>query len=130
MLGAQPFCYPKPMWYYSVKIYFRDYWILPSFLAGLVCLLISWYYVAHFIGPTSDQIFLHYNVIFGVDWAGEWWKMFYMPFGGTLIFLINIFLSQVFFTKDKISARILTVLTAGLMAGILSATVLLVNLNI
>ena len=118
------------MWYYSAKIYFRDHWILPSFLIGLAGLAVSWYYVIRYIGPTSDQIFLHYNVIFGVDLAGAWWKMFYLPIGGTLIFLVNFLLAQVFFTKDKLAARLLTLLTAGLEVGLLVGTILLVNLNI
>lgn len=116
--------------FYSFSVYWKDRWIFVSALFLLVSQLFMWGYGAFFIHPTTDQIFLHYNVVFGVDLIGEWWKVFAAPVGGLAIFLINFLLSWYCYGQDKIMSRFLTFAAALLNFGLALSLYLVVGLNI
>ncbi len=56
---------------YPLKLYIRK-WPIALF-GGLAALLnlFSWLWLSIQIPDTSGQMFLHYNVLFGVDYIGE-----------------------------------------------------------
>ncbi len=112
------------------KVYWKDRFIWMPAVFLLFFQLIMWVYAAFYVHPTADQIFLHYNVVFGVDLIGEWWKILAVPFGGFLIFLLNFSLSWYCYSKDKILARFLTVVAATLNLFLVIAFYLVVGLNI
>ena len=115
---------------YSPKLFVRDWLVGIPLLVSIGAMVFMWWYTIGHIHPTTEQIFLHYNVIFGIDLAGAWWKIFYMPGSGTLIFLLNYFLAIWFYLEDKFLARLLTVITAVWEIFLIIATVLIVGLNI
>lgn len=116
--------------FYSPRLYFRD-WRINVPLAGSVILqAIMWWYVAARISPTSEQIFLHYNIIFGIDLVGEWWKMFYLPASGAGILLVNYLLSYFLYGSDRLLARLISFLTVFIEILLLVGIVLIVRLNI
>ncbi|MFA6424373.1 MAG: hypothetical protein WCV83_03640 [Candidatus Magasanikbacteria bacterium] len=112
------------------KVYFKDRWVLVPALFLALFQLFMWVYAAMYVRATSDQIFLHYNVVFGVDLIGEWWKILVVPFGGLLIFLLNFSLSWYCYSTDKILARFLTFIAALLNLSLAVAFYLVVGLNI
>ena len=79
---------------------------------------------------TSEQAFLHYNILFGVDAIGESWKVFYAPFLGFFILIINALLGWILYRKDKFMAQILNFITCLCQIFIVIASFLLVFLNI
>jgi hypothetical protein len=89
-----------------------------------------WWYVLSYIHPTEAQIFLHYNIIFGVDLAGSWQKMYVLPGVGTLIVLCNYMVAFFFYRHDKTLARILSVLTLPVGIFLAYSIFLIVGLNI
>lgn len=115
---------------YSPKLYLRDWWIAAPLGAIAAIQGLMWWYVFSHIHPAAEQIFLHYNVIFGVDLVGDWWRIFYLPAGGAIIFLANYPLSFLFYRGDRFLARLLAVATAAGEAFLLLAVVLIVGLNI
>jgi hypothetical protein len=114
---------------YALKIYLRDLfiWLPLTILVGL--LIFVWWFVVTRIHPTDTQIFLHYNIIFGVDLAGSWQKMYYLPAGATIIMLVNYCTSFFLYRTDKVLARLLTVLTVPVEIFLIYAIVLIVGLN-
>lgn len=116
--------------FYSPKVYWKDRWVYLPAIFVLIFQLFMWVYAVVYIRPTQEQIFLHYNVVFGVDLIGTWWKIFSAPFGGFLIFLVNFGLSWYCFGQDKILARFLTFVAAALNLFLALALYLVVGLNI
>lgn len=75
---------------------------------SLVAELFMWLYIFIKLGGKSDILFLHYNIIFGVDLIGAWWRILFLPLAGLFILLAN-FLAAIFcYNKDKIVSRFLT----------------------
>lgn len=116
--------------FYSISVYWKDRWIWVPAIFLLFFQLFMWIYGAFFIHPTTDQIFLHYNVVFGVDLIGEWWKIFAAPIGGLTIFLCNFLLSWYLYGQDKVLSRFLTFAAGLLNFGLALALYLTVGLNI
>ncbi|MFA7653828.1 MAG: hypothetical protein WCX97_02185 [Candidatus Magasanikbacteria bacterium] len=115
---------------YSPKLFVRDWWInVPLAITVFSLVFIGWFVVSH-INFGGDPIFLHCNVIFGVDLVGSGWKVLYLPGSGILIFLVNYFLALFFYRTDKFLSRLFTLITAILEIFLVVATVLIVGLNI
>lgn len=51
---------------------------------------------------------LHYNIYFGVDFVGEWYKIFIMPFAGIFFVIVNFVLADIVYLRDKITSYFLT----------------------
>lgn len=74
------------------------------YLAVMVVLNCLIWYLAYYIYKEvdTDLIALHYNVDFGIDYYGSSRKIFYLPFVGLLISLVNFFVyASTFRHKDK-----------------------------
>ena len=89
-----------------------------------------WWYLIANIRPSSDQIFLHYNMVFGIDLVGNWQKIFYLPAGGLLIFLVDYLASWYFYSYDKFLSRLLSFWSVLLQFFLAFAVWLIANLNI
>lgn len=115
--------------FYSPKLYIRDPWIAAP-AAGIIFIQIfMWWNLIANIHPALGRVFLHYNIIFGVDLAGEWWKIFFLPAGGLLVFCINYFLSFMFYGTDKFLARLMSFWALFFHIFLLVGVVFLVRLN-
>lgn len=116
--------------FYSPKVYWQDKWVC---IPAAVCLffeLLMLIYAAIYVRATSDLVFLHYNVVFGVDLIGEWWKVLYIPFSSLAIFVVNFGLSWWVYGQDKTLGRFLTFVAAFLSVFLSLAFYLAVGLNI
>lgn len=112
------------------KVYWKDRWVWLPAVFLLLFQLFMWVYAAFYVRPTTEQVFLHYNVVFGVDLIGEWWKILAVPLGGFIIFLLNFALSWYCYSEDKVLSRFLTVVAALLNLFLAIAFYLVVGLNI
>lgn len=50
---------------------------------------------------------LHYNIYLGIDYMGEWYKIFMIPIFGLVVLLFNLFLSSLIYFNDKFITYIL-----------------------
>lgn len=115
---------------YPIKLYIKHLPNLIMIPLGLLLNLASWVWLLSQIKPQTDPIFLHYNILFGVDYIGEWWKVLYLPIVGLFILLINTILGWVLFGKDKFAAQVLNFTSILCQVFILIAAALLVFLNV
>lgn len=99
-------------------------------LGVLLMQFFIWWYIFSNIQPSDEQIFLHYNIIFGIDLVGVWWKILYLPIIGGIMFLFNFLLSYFFYNFDRFLARLLAAWIFLIHIFLLVAVVLLVGLNI
>lgn len=119
-----------PLDTYPIKLYLRH---LPNrimLLSSVMANLLIWGWLAWNIRPQESAIFLHYNVLFGVDLIGPWQRVFYVPLAGLSIILVNAFIGWFLFSKDKFAAHVLN--GAALLSQIFLIVVaaLLVFLNV
>jgi len=61
------------------------------------------------ITKVDGLIPLHYNIYFGIDYMGEWYKIFTLPLIGLIVFAVNLFISIFVYFKDKFISYILLV---------------------
>ncbi|MBU2542597.1 hypothetical protein KJ785_03490 [Patescibacteria group bacterium] len=115
---------------YPLKLYIKN---LPNIIMiplALILNITNWIWLLWEIRPQDELIFLHYNILFGVDLIGPWWKVLYLPIVGLLIILINIFLGWTLFGKDKFFAYILNFVAVFCQVFLLLASSLLIFLNV
>lgn len=116
--------------FYSPKLYLKDLWISVPIISVILIQIYIWWDLIANIHPDSGQIFLHYNIIFGVDLVGDWWKIFYLPLVGMGVLLVNYFLSFMFYGSDKFLARLLSFWVLFFHIFLTVGVVLLVRLNL
>jgi len=81
------------------------------------------------IRPRQDPIFLHYNVLFGVDFIGPWWKVLFLPLTSVIILLVNGLLGWALFSRDKFIAHILSTVSVIAAIFVFIAASLLIFIN-
>ncbi len=116
--------------FYPIKLYIKHLPNLVVLILAFLTNIASWVWLLLQIKPQEGLIFLHYNILFGVDLVGVWWKVLYLPIGGLLILLINTTLGWWLFGKDKFFTYLLNVVSLFCQVFVLIAVSLLVFLNV
>ena len=114
----------------SVKIYFRNRYNLLILILALLGNLFCWLWLGLKINAKLDIVFLHYNILFGVDYIDSWGKVFYLPLLGLALIVINTFLAWWLWSKDKLISIILHSITILCQLFLIIAAILLVYLNV
>lgn len=115
---------------YPLKLYLQT---LPNKIllgSNLLMNIAIWVWLAWYISPQKDPIFLHYNVLFGVDLVGQWWRVFIIPLVGLFIILVNAVIGWTTFHKDKFIAYFLSSTALVCQIFLFISAYLLVFLNI
>lgn len=115
---------------YPFKLYIN---YRPNLIISILAFLLnvaSWVWILLEIRPQEETLFLHYNILFGVDYIGEWWKVLFLPITGLLIFIINFSLGWLLFHKDKFISIILNCVSLLCQIFVLVASGILVFLNV
>lgn len=115
---------------YPLKLYFKNIPIVVMIILSVFLNMATWFWLLWQIQPQPEPIFLHYNILFGVDYIGEWWKVLYLPAGGLFILIINTILGWLLFAKDKFVAQFLNAISVFCQVFLLIAAALLVFLNV
>ncbi len=115
---------------YPIKLYFkRPGNFVPLIISGLLNLF-TWGWLLFYIRKQEDPVFLHYTVIFGVDYTGDWKQVFLVPLGGLFILLLNMMLGWLLFHKDDFAGYVLNAVALIIQIILLVTSVLLVLLNV
>lgn len=115
---------------YPIKLYLKYKPNLVMLLVAFLLNIASWIWLFWHIGPQDEQIFLHYNVLFGVDLIGPWSQMFYLPISGIVILILNAVIGWLFFRDDKFVSQVFNAVSVVAQIIILIAASLLVFLNV
>jgi hypothetical protein len=115
---------------YPISLYlkYRVSW----FFIGLSLFLniSTWFWLLWNIRPQEELLFLHYTILFGIDYLGEWWKILVIPIAGLIIIIINFSLGWLLFDKDKFVSLIVNGMSVVCNTFLLIAAALLVFLNV
>jgi len=115
---------------YPLRLFFRQVPILVLFGLSLLANLATWAWLLWFIEPSEEPMYLHYNVLFGVDYIGDWWRVFLLPVVGVSILIINTLLGWFLASRDLVVAYILQVTSAFAQFLLLLMAILIVRINI
>lgn len=115
--------------------YREDLVVKITFILSLLINAVIWLALYFKLYPFSymtefGQIFLHYNVYFGIDNIGQWYMPFIIPILGLFIILFNNILAYIFYLREKIIAYILLISQTVLHLVLLAAAIFVILLNI
>lgn len=116
--------------HYPLKLYLKEKPVAVMLALALFLNILSFVWLAVRIRPHLGQIFLHYNILFGVDLVGTWYQVFILPAVGFFIIGINATIGWLLFHRDKFSAHLLNAASVCFQALLLAASGLLVFLNV
>ena len=110
----------------AVKINF-----LASIFINIVTWFILWYKLHGFAYSTeSGQIYLHYNIYFGIDNIGDWSQVFIIPILGLFVIIFNNILAYIFYLQEKLISQLLIYCQTFFQITLLAAAIFLILLNI
>lgn len=115
---------------YPLRLYLK-YW--PNTLMMSVSLamnLAMWGWLLMHIHPQTEQLFLHYTILFGVDLIGSWNKIFFLPISGFIIIMVNALLGWLMFKTDRFFAQMLNAVALFCQIMFLIGSWLIVYLNV
>jgi hypothetical protein len=104
-----------------------------NFFISFTFVLLAWgeiIWTRFAIGVPEDFLSLHYSIYFGVDWLGNYWDFSIFGIFASVVFIVNLILTNLSFSKNKIIAYFYigtTTITASFM---LAATSLAVYINL
>ncbi len=78
----------------------------------------------------QSSVPLHYNVNFGVDNIGEWWRVFTAPAVGLLFALVNALGAHILWKREKMLSYVIVGSTLLLELILAAAMIFIVLLNI
>lgn len=114
---------------YPPQLYFRDRWIYIPLVGVILIQAFLWWHLAVNIRADAVQVFLHYNVIVGVDLVGDWVQIFHFPAIGIAVTACNYTISWLLYATDKFLARVLAGWALFFHLFLLAGIIFLVKLN-
>jgi hypothetical protein len=125
---------------YNISKFFEhpfreDLTVKITFIFSIVINLITWaalYFKLHPFSYTTDagQIYLHYNLYFGIDNIGYWYEALVIPLLGLFIIIFNNTLGYFFYVQEKVISYSLVISQAVLQVILLAAAIFVILLNI
>ncbi|MEK7623697.1 MAG: hypothetical protein AAB408_03455 [Patescibacteria group bacterium] len=115
---------------YPLKLYFKHRVTLILITASLCVNAAIWVWLITQFPPTGEPVFLHYNVLFGVDEIGDWPKIFFVPLLGLALLFANAMLGWLSWDRDAYMAHLLNFIGLLCQVFLLISAVLLVALNV
>lgn len=115
---------------YPLRLYLRQFPIKVMLgMAGLMNIASFVWLILH-IRPQAVPLFLHYNVLFGVDLTGPWYAVFFVPLIGIAIILLNATLGWLLYQQDRFVSYVLLAIACLSNLFVLISAALIVFLNV
>lgn len=108
--------------------FFRLAFGLSLAMIALAVVLPAWKVLPSIFG--SELIPIHYNIHYGVDRTGPWWRIFTLPVIGLVVWLLNVPLAAVFSRHERMLGMFVAGMTLVVELFLLSAMVFVVLLNL
>lgn len=115
---------------YPFRLYSKNLAILVPSVLTLATNFLAWFWLLWQIPRGDQQLFLHYNILFGVDKVGTYGGVFLITTVGLVIFIINYLLGWLLFNKDKYSSIILNYTSLICQIFVFVVALLIVFMNV
>lgn len=80
--------------------FFRVNFFLSIFFNFLIWIVIAWKFIP--LVTPGEPLPLHFNIYFGIDFIGEWYKLLFIPLLGIIFIFTNFILADIAYLRDKI----------------------------
>jgi len=115
--------------------YREDRLVKVNLLISLIVNIITWAALYVKLSPFSylneyGQIYLHYNIYFGIDNIGNWYNVFIIPILGLFFIVFNNILALIFYLEDRLISYFLVFSQTLLQLVLLIAAIFVILLNI
>ncbi len=114
---------------YPVKLFFTQKIVLITLIFAVLINTGIWAYILVVFPPRSETVFLHYNILFGVDLVGPWWRLLLIPIFGLGIIITNVLLSWFTYKYDQLITVIALSSTVIMQVLLALATYHIIFLN-
>lgn len=112
-----------------VRLFFTSKTFLFTVITSLLINGLLWFFLYRNFPASTEPVFLHYTVFFGVDRIGPWYYIFLLPLAGFLILLFNTVFAWVVYRREKTISLFLLWASLFLQGFFLLAGILLSFLN-
>ncbi len=109
--------------------YFADRIINFALFFSFCVNMLIWFYIYKNKITGDYPVILHYNLIFGVDYLGDYFKAYFIPFIGLVILILNTFLSHYFYSRERLASYFLVINILIIQVFLLFAGYLIVRVN-
>ena len=89
------------------SLFFKNRWIIINLVFSLLILIGHVVFLYTHSDYSLPLVPLHYNIYFGIDYFGEWYKLFTVPLVGLVIFIVNNIISFLIIDKEEGLAQLL-----------------------
>lgn len=112
-----------------VLSFFKSKYLLAFFIVPLALNIAAWLVILYFFRNESGNVVLHYNILYGTDYRGEWRELYIIPGVGLAILLLNAIIGKLIQDKEKFVADFLFLfaIISQIFAIIAIAAIVLVN---
>ena len=110
----------------NLRLFFKNKWILLSIFLHFIILFLHIIFVLVKSDRNVHLVPLHYNIYFGVDYFGFWYKLFIVPLLGLFIFFINSLLAFLIIDKKRHLALLLIISAIFCQIFLLLASIFLI----
>lgn len=115
---------------YPIKLYLKHKSTLIPLCVALFLNLCIWGWLLYNIGFSTESVFLHYTILFGVDLTGSALTVYSLPGLGFCLILFNACIGWMMYEKDEFVALFANMVSCILHLFLLIATCILVFLNV
>lgn len=116
--------------FFPLKLYIKKLSTRGFFAIGLALNLFVWLWLWLHIPRELDELFLHYNILFGVDLIGPAWHVYLVPLSGLIILLVNFIVGWTLYKKEPFASHILNFTACFIQLFLVIDAYLLVLLNV
>jgi hypothetical protein len=115
---------------YPIKLYLKHKSTYIPLAVALFLNIIIWGWLLYNIGFSTDSVFLHYTILFGVDLTGSALTVYSLPGLGLCLIFFNACIGWFMYEKDEFVAQSANVISCILHFFLFIATCILVFLNV
>ena len=109
--------------------FWKDRLIVNLTALSLLLNMSLWIYFFQNKIESDYPIILHYNLIFGVDYLGDYEKIYFISFVGLILILFNSILGYILYNKEKLASYFLAFNTLIVQIFLIVAGYLIVGIN-
>ncbi|MFZ2970220.1 MAG: hypothetical protein WA063_03675 [Minisyncoccia bacterium] len=109
--------------------YFADRIITAALLFSFIINISIWYYIYKNQITGDYPVILHYNLIFGVDYLGDYVKAYFIPFVGAIILITNTLLSHFVYSRERLASYFLVINVLIIQIFLFFAGYLIIRVN-
>jgi|SaaInlStandDraft_4_1057021.scaffolds.fasta_scaffold128846_1 hypothetical protein len=81
------------------------------------------------IKPSLEPVYLHYNIYFGIDLIGEWYRIYIIPLTGLIIILVNYLAGAIMYSSKKVLSYLVVIFAIPVNLFLALAAILLAFIN-